>query len=71
MGCDVEWIYCSLYLGLKHFEFAAAPGSAEQLTPVSGRHPSVLRDPLLHVPIDVQVVEAVVPLTLFLSKTLS
>lgn len=60
-----------LYLGFKHLKFTAAPGPAEQLTSVSGRNTSVLWDPLFYIPVVVQVVGAVVLLTLLLSETLS
>lgn len=58
-----------LYLGFKHLEFTAAPGPAEQLAPVSGRNTGVLWYPLFHVPVVVQVVGAVVLLTLLLPET--
>lgn len=60
-----------LYLGLKHLEFTAASGSAGQLTSISGRDASIFWYPLLHVSIVVQIVGAVVLLTLLLSEALS
>lgn len=58
------------YLGLEHLELAAASGPAEQFASVSGRDAGVLGDPLLHVPVVVQVVGAVVLLALLLPEAL-
>lgn len=58
------------YLGLKHPELAAASGPAEELASVPGGDAGVLGDPLLHVPVGVQVVGAVVLLALLLPEAL-
>lgn len=58
------------YLGFKHLELAAAPGPAEQFTSVSGGDAGIFWNPLLHVPVVVQVVGTVVLLALLFSETL-
>ena len=59
------------YLSLKHLELAAVPRDAEEFAAVPRRHARILGDPLFHLTVEVQVVWAVVLLTLLLSETLS
>lgn len=56
------------YLGLKHFEFTPASGSAEQLAAVPGGHPCILGDPLQQVPFQVSVIVGIVLLALLLPE---
>ena len=56
---------------MEHLELAAVPRDAEELAAVPRGHARILGDPLFHVTVEIQVVWAVVLLTLLFSETLS
>lgn len=59
---------CRPYLWFKDFELAASLGSAEQLASVAWGNASEFWNPLLDVPIHIQIPVGVIPLTLLLSE---
>ena len=65
------WPTEQTYLSLEHLELAAVPCDAEELAAVPRGHTRILGDPLFHVTVEIQVVWAVVFLTLLFSETLS
>jgi len=57
-----------LHLGFKNFEFIAPFGSADEFAAVSWRDTRIFGDPLLYVPLNVQITITGILLTLFLSE---
>jgi len=57
-----------VHLGFKNFEFIAPFGSADKFAAVSWRDTRIFGDPLLYVPLNVQVTVTVMLLTLLLSE---
>lgn len=61
----------NVHLGFENFEFIAPFGSADEFAAVSWRDTRIFGDPLLYIPLNVQVTLAVILLTLLISEAFS